>query len=108
MTSDEASRRSRWVVPAQTIEGMACPGSVTFISEGFDKHLARASGVPGNRVRRAAGVPAAGDADADISTRPHLTVSRRKEWTAAGGAPQSPDSERIQRRIDATASASCA
>ena len=79
MTSDEASRRSRWVVPAQTIEGMACRGSVTFIREGFAKHLARALGVPENRVRRAAGLPPADDPRADITTRPHLTLIRRED-----------------------------
>jgi len=79
MTSDEASRRSRWVVPAETIAGMACPGSVSFITEGFAKHLARALGVRENRVRRAAGLPPAGDPEADITTRPHLTLVRRED-----------------------------
>ena len=79
MTPDEASRRSRWVVPAETIARIARRGSVSFISEGFAKHLARALGVPENRVRRAAGMPPSRDPGADITTRPHLTLVRRED-----------------------------
>jgi hypothetical protein len=79
MTPDEASRRSRWVVPAGTIERMARRGSTSFISEGFAMHLARALGVPENRVRRAAGIAPVPDPAADITTRPHLRLIRRQD-----------------------------
>ena len=75
-TPDEASRRSRWVVPAETIERMARIGGKSFISEGLAEFLARALEVPENRVRRAAGLPAVEDPREDIATGPHLRLVR--------------------------------
>jgi len=79
MTADEASRRSRWVVPAETIERMARRGGRSFISEGLARHVARALGVTENRVRRAAGLPPVEDPRADITTGPHLRLVRVDE-----------------------------
>jgi hypothetical protein len=75
-TPDEASRRSRWVVPPETIERMARIGGKSFISEGLAEFLAHALEVPENRVRRAAGLPAVADPREDISTGPHLRLVR--------------------------------
>ncbi|NEK59013.1 hypothetical protein GCU56_14170 [Geodermatophilus sabuli] len=78
VTADEASRRSRWVVPAQTIQRMAQRGGRSFISAGLARHLARALGVPENRVRRAAGLPPV-DPGETIATGPHLRLVRRED-----------------------------
>jgi len=78
-TPDEASRLSRWVVPAETIERMTRLGGRSFISEGLAEFLARALGVPENRVRRAAGLPEVTDPRADIATRPHLRLVRDED-----------------------------
>jgi hypothetical protein len=75
-TPDEASRLSRWTVPAETIERMTRAGGKSFISDGMAEFLARALGVPENRVRRAAGLPPVADPSADIATRPHLRLVR--------------------------------
>jgi len=75
-TPDEASRVSRWVLPAETIARMARAGGASFISEGLAGLLARALDVPENRVRRAAGLPPVEDPRADIATGPHLRVIR--------------------------------
>jgi hypothetical protein len=77
----EASRLSRWTVPAETLERMARIGGRSFISEGLAEFLARALGVPENRVRRAAGLPQVADPSADIATRPHLRLVRNDERT---------------------------
>ena len=79
MTAAEASRRSRWVVPAETIERMAHRAGRSFISEGLAAFLARALDVPENRVRRAAGLPQIDDPRASITTRPHLRLIRKEE-----------------------------
>ncbi|HEV7727456.1 MAG TPA: hypothetical protein VGO74_11070 [Modestobacter sp.] len=73
-TPDEASRRSRRVLPADTIHRMARRGAVSFISEGLAEYLARALDVPENRVRRAAGLPPVPEASEDVPTGPHLRV----------------------------------
>ena len=78
-TAAEASRRSHWVVSAETIERMARRGGRSFITEGLAEHLARALDVPENRVRRAAGLPSVPDERESISTRPHLRLIRRGE-----------------------------
>ena len=78
-TVEEASRKSRWVVPAETLRRMAKAGGRTFISDGIAGHIARALDVPENRVRRAAGLPAMPDERESISTRPHLRLIRRGE-----------------------------
>ena len=77
VTADEASQRSRGIVPAWVIERMANFGGSSFIREGLAAHLARALGVPENRVRRAAGLPEVDDPRANITTRPHLTLVGR-------------------------------
>ena len=74
--ADEASRRSRWVIPAETIRRMARRGSRSFISPGLARYLARALDVPEIRVRRAAGLPPVEDPRANISTGPHLRLVR--------------------------------
>ena len=78
-TPAEASRLSRWTVPAETIERMTRLGGRSFISEGLAEFLARALGVPENRVRRAAGLPQVVDPRADIATRPHLRLVREDD-----------------------------
>jgi hypothetical protein len=75
-TPMEASRLARWAVPPETIERMARRGGTSFISEGMAEFLARALGVPENRVRRAAGLPPVVDPRADVATRPHLRLVR--------------------------------
>ena len=79
VTADEASRRSRGIVPSGVIERMASLGGTSFIREGLAHHLARALGVPENRVRRAAGLPQIHDPRANITTRPHLTLVGRRD-----------------------------
>ena len=78
-TPAEASRLSRWAVPAEAIERMTRLGGRSFISEGLVEFLARALGVPENRVRRAAGLPQVVDPRADIATRPHLRLVRDED-----------------------------
>ena len=78
-TPAEASRLSRWAVPAETFERMTRLGGKSFISEGLAEFLARALGVPENRVRRAAGLPEVEDPRADIATRPHLRLVRDED-----------------------------
>jgi hypothetical protein len=73
---DEASRLSRWVVPPETIERMTRIGGKSFISEGLAEFLAKALGVPENRVRRAAGLPTVDDPREDVATGPHLRLVR--------------------------------
>jgi hypothetical protein len=78
-TVEEASRKSRWVVPADTLRRMAQRGGRTFISDGLAEHIARALDVPENRVRRAAGLPPVPDKRDSITTRPRLRVIRGGE-----------------------------
>jgi hypothetical protein len=78
-TPEEASRLSRWAVPVESIERMARRGGRSFISEGLAEFLARALGVPENRVRKAAGLPLVDDPRADIATRPHLRLVRNDD-----------------------------
>ena len=78
-TPEEASRRSRWIVPPEVIKRMASRSGRSFIREGLAPHLARALGVPENRVRRAAGLPEVADPGANITTRPHLTLVGRED-----------------------------
>jgi hypothetical protein len=78
-TPAEASRLSRWTVPAETIDRMTRQGGRSFISEGMAEFLARALGVPENRVRRAAGLPLVDDPRADVATRPHLRLVRDED-----------------------------
>lgn len=73
---EEASRRSRWIISADTFRRMAHKGGRTFISDGLAEHIARALDVPENRVRRVAGLPPVPDERDGISTRPRLRVIR--------------------------------
>ncbi|TFV49553.1 hypothetical protein [Blastococcus sp. TF02A-35] len=75
-TVDEASRRARRVIPADTLALMARRGGRSFISEGLAGFLARALDVPENRVRRAAGLPLVRDERESTTTRPHLRLVR--------------------------------
>ena len=77
---DDASWRSGWVFPAETIQRMARGRGRSFISEGLAVHLARALDVPENRVRRAAGLPQVEDCDASLRTGPHLRLVRDDDW----------------------------
>jgi histone H3/H4 len=78
-TVDEASQRSRRVLPAETIQRIARSGGSSFISEGVAEYLARALDVPENRVRRAAGLPTVPDPRESITTRPHLRLLRNDD-----------------------------
>jgi hypothetical protein len=78
-TPAEASRLARWVVPPETIERMTRIGGKSFISEGLAEFLARALGVPENRVRKAAGLPPVADPRADVATGPHLRLVRNDD-----------------------------
>src|SRR3954466_14472681 len=78
-TPDEASRLSRWTVPAETIERMTRAGGESFISGGMAEVLARALGGPGRGGRRAAGLPTVEDPRADIATGPHLRLVRDED-----------------------------
>jgi hypothetical protein len=75
-TVEEASRRSRWVISAETFKRMAQRGGRTFISDGLAEHIARALDVPENRVRHVAGLPPLPDERESMTTRPRLRVIR--------------------------------
>ncbi len=72
-TPEEASQRSRWVIPAQVVELLARRGR-SFVSEGLARPLAHALDVTETRVRRAAGLPPIPDPRSGIDTRPDLRV----------------------------------
>ena len=76
---DDASWRSGWVFPAETIHRMARGRGRSFISESLAVHLARALDVPESRVRRAAGLPMADDPNQNVRTGPHLRLVRPNE-----------------------------
>jgi hypothetical protein len=82
-TVEEASERSRRILPPETIERIARSGGSSFISEGVAEHLARALDVPENRVRRAAGLPQVADPRDSITTRPHLRLVPRSPGNQA-------------------------
>jgi hypothetical protein len=84
-TVEEASRRSRWVISAETFTRMSQRGGRTFISGGLAEHIARALDVPENRVRRAAGLPPVPDERDSISTRPRLRMIRGGEHKSSEG-----------------------
>jgi hypothetical protein len=79
-TVDEASRRTRGVLPPDTIQRMAGRTGSSSITEGLAGHLAKALDVPENRVRRAAGLPPVPEPHADLPTGPHLRVVRDDDW----------------------------
>ena len=76
ITPREASRRSGWVVPPETIERLARTGGTGFISESLAGRLAMALDVPENRVRLASGLPLVQDERESIRTGPHLRLLR--------------------------------
>jgi hypothetical protein len=76
-TVEDASRRTRRILTADTIARIARNGGSSFISEGVAEHLARALDVPENRVRRAAGLPPVSDPRESMTTRPHLRLVPR-------------------------------
>jgi hypothetical protein len=75
-SAEDASWRSGWVLPADTIQRMARGRGRSSISAGLAVHLARALDVPESRVRRAAGLPQVEDCQANIRTGPHLRLVR--------------------------------
>jgi hypothetical protein len=76
ITAEEASERSGWTVPAETIDALSRIGGKSFISEPFASRLALAIDVPENRVRRASGLPLLRDERESIRTGPHLRLLR--------------------------------
>jgi hypothetical protein len=78
-TPEEASRRCRRVLPADTIQRMARRGGASFISEGLVEYLARALDVPQSRVRRAAGLTPVPEGPENVPTRPHLRLVGRDD-----------------------------
>lgn len=79
-SAEEASSRSGWALPADTIRRMARGLGRSSLSAGLAVHLARALDVPENRVRRAAGLPPVDDCGATIRTGPHLRLVREDDW----------------------------
>jgi hypothetical protein len=86
-TPDDASWRSGWVLPAETIDRMARGRGRSFINEGLAVHLARALDVPENRVRRAAGLPRVEDPNENVRTGPHLRLVHPHERRGGRHAP---------------------
>jgi hypothetical protein len=76
-TADEAARRARWTLPAETVDRLARGRS--FITEGLAPYLAQALHVPENRVRKAAGLPLVPDDRINITTQPHIWLVKRKD-----------------------------
>ncbi len=76
-TADEAARRARWALPAETVDRLARVRGRSFITEGLAPYLAQALHVPENRVRKAAGLPLVPDDRANITTQPHLWLVKR-------------------------------
>jgi len=76
ITVREASERTGWVLPEETIERLARTGGTGFISESVAARLASALDVPENRVRRASGLPLVQDERESIRTGPHLRLFR--------------------------------
>ncbi len=74
LTPEEASRRSRGDLPAETIRGLAHGQRSIRIGDQFARALARTLQVTEYRVRRAAGLPVT-EVPGE-RTRPHLRVVR--------------------------------
>src|SRR3712207_2040839 len=79
-SAEDASWRSGWVLPPETIQRLARGRGRSTLSAGLAVHLARALDVPENRVRRAAGLPQVEDCDASVRTGPHLRLVRDDDW----------------------------
>jgi hypothetical protein len=77
-TGEEAARRARWTLPAETVERLAKSRGKSFITEGLAPYLAQALQVPENRVRRAAGLPLVADERASITTQPHIWLVKKR------------------------------
>jgi hypothetical protein len=78
-TGEEAARRARWTLPAETVERLARRGGKSFITEGLAPYLAQALRVPENRVRKAAGLPLVPDDRASITTQPHIWLVAKRD-----------------------------
>jgi len=76
-TGDEAARRARWTLPAETVDRLA--RGKGFITEGLAPYLAQALQVPENRVRKAAGLPLVPDDRANITTQPHIWLVKKED-----------------------------
>jgi hypothetical protein len=76
-TGEEAARRARWVLPAETVDRLTRGKS--FITEGLAPYLAQALHVPENRVRKAAGLPLVPDERANITTQPHIWLVTKRD-----------------------------
>ena len=79
MLWEQASRLAHWAVAPETIEHLAAGRRSGLVSDRLADALARALGVPENRVRRAAGLPLVDDPRADVATRPHLRLVRDED-----------------------------
>ena len=74
ITPEQASRLAHWAVAPETIEHLAAGRRSGLVSDRLADALARALGVPENRVRRAAGLPEIPDPRESIETTPHLRL----------------------------------
>src|SRR3954447_12066024 len=79
ITAEQASRMAHWAVAPETIEHLATGRRSGMVSDRLADALARALGVPENRVRRAAGLPEVPDLRASIETTPHLRLIKGGE-----------------------------
>ena len=85
-TGQDAARRARWTLPAETVERLARRGGTSFITEGLAPYLAQALQVPENRVRKAAGLPLVPDDRVNITTQPHIWLVKKKDDDEADDA----------------------
>ena len=76
-TGEDAARRARWVLPAETVDRLARRGGKSFITEGLAPYLAKALQVPENRVRKAAGLPLVPDDRSSTTTQPHIWLVKK-------------------------------
>src|SRR5919206_4009327 len=83
-TGQDAARRARWTLPAETVDRLARRGGKSFITEGLAPYLAQALGVPENRVRKAAGLPLVPDPSSSITTQPHIWLVKKQDGDEAG------------------------
>src|SRR5919107_4933827 len=81
-TADEAARRARWALPAETVDRLARVRGRSFITEGLAPYLAQALHVPENRVRKAAGLPLIQDPRENITTQPHIWLVKKPDQQA--------------------------
>src|SRR3954471_3396009 len=74
ITAEQASRLAHWAVAPQTIGRRAAGRRAGRVSDRRADALARALGVPENRVRRAAGLPEVPDPRESVETTPQLRL----------------------------------